>query len=82
MGIQCLQRPEEAVLAAGVTNSCELSCGSWDLNLGPLEEGLVLLTTKPHLKPCTFKLSALLQMLGVSYVKLKKKSYDSSLYRI
>ena len=34
----------------GVTDSCELSCGSWELNLGPLEEqSLLLLTTKPFL---------------------------------
>jgi hypothetical protein len=27
----------------GVTDNCELSCGCWDLNLGPLEEQPVLL---------------------------------------
>lgn len=28
---------------------CELPCGCWDLNLGPLEEPTVLLTTEPTL---------------------------------
>jgi hypothetical protein len=33
----------------GVKNSCELSCGYWDLNLGPLEEQPELLTSEPTL---------------------------------
>jgi hypothetical protein len=28
----------------GITNSWELPCGCWELNLGPLEEQLMLLT--------------------------------------
>ena len=35
----------------GVTNSCELPCGCWDLNLGLLEEQPVLLTAEPSLQP-------------------------------
>ena len=35
----------------GVTDRCELSCGSWELNQGPLEEQPVLLVTKPPLQP-------------------------------
>jgi hypothetical protein len=35
-----------------VTDSCELSCGCWESNPGPLEEELVLLTTEPSLQPC------------------------------
>ena len=31
----------------GVAHSCELPCGCWELNLGPLEEQLVLLTDEP-----------------------------------
>jgi hypothetical protein len=31
----------------GVIDSCELPCGCWELNLGPLEEQPVLLTTSP-----------------------------------
>ena len=34
----------------GVTNSCELSCGCWELNLGPLEEQSVLLTAESSLQ--------------------------------
>ena len=34
----------------------ELSCGWWELNLVPLEEQSVLLTTKPSLQP-PFKIS-------------------------
>ena len=30
-----------------ITDGCEPSCGCWDLNSGPLEKQLVLLTTKP-----------------------------------
>ena len=30
----------------GVTDNCELLCGCWDLNLGPLEEQLVFLTAE------------------------------------
>jgi hypothetical protein len=35
---------------AGVTDNYELSCGCWKLNLGPLEELLMLLTA-PSLQP-------------------------------
>ena len=34
----------------GVTDSCELSCGCWELNPGPLEEQLVLLTAERTLQ--------------------------------
>ena len=34
-----------------VTDSCELPCGCWELNLCPLEEQSVLLTTEPGLQP-------------------------------
>jgi hypothetical protein len=33
-----------------VTDSCELPCGCWELNLGPLEEQPVLLTMEPSLQ--------------------------------
>jgi hypothetical protein len=32
----------------GVIGSCELSCGFWELNLGPLEEHLVLFLMLSH----------------------------------
>ena len=35
----------------GVTDSCELPCGWWALNLGRLEGQLVLLTCEPSLQP-------------------------------
>jgi hypothetical protein len=39
------------VLDPEVTDSCELLCGCWELNLGPLEVQSVLLTTEPSLQP-------------------------------
>ena len=45
----------EGVRSSGarVTDRCELSCGCWELNPGPLEEQPVLLTTElsPQLLP-------------------------------
>jgi hypothetical protein len=38
----------------GVTDSCELSCGCWELNPDSLEEQLVLLTTESSLQPLGF----------------------------
>ena len=35
------------------SDSCELPCGCWELNLGPSEEQWVLLTTEPALQPPT-----------------------------
>ena len=35
----------------GVTDSCELPCGFWELNPSPLEEQPVLLTAEPSLQP-------------------------------
>ena len=35
----------------GFSDSCELPCGCWELNLGPREEQSVLLSTKPSLQP-------------------------------
>jgi hypothetical protein len=35
----------------GVTDSCELPCGCWELSLGPLEDQPVPLTTEPSLQP-------------------------------
>jgi hypothetical protein len=33
-----------------ITDGCELSCGCWGLNSGPLEEQIVLLTAEPSLQ--------------------------------
>lgn len=38
-------------LGTRVTASCELLCTCWELNLGPLEEQPVFLTTKLSLQP-------------------------------
>ena len=38
-------------LGTGVTDSCELLCGCWELNLSPLEEQPVLLTVEPFTEP-------------------------------
>ena len=44
-------RPEEGTpsFGTGITNGCELPCGCWELNLVPLKEQPVLLTTEPLL---------------------------------
>ena len=50
----------------GVTDSCELPCGCWELNLGPLQEQHVLLTTEPLLQPPT-KIHILNKIFGYSW---------------
>ena len=35
----------------GVTDSCELPCGCWELNPGPLEKQSMLRSTEPSLQP-------------------------------
>ena len=40
--------------ATEVTDRCELPCGCWELNLGPLEEQSVLLNTEPSLQPHSY----------------------------
>jgi hypothetical protein len=42
----------------GVTDNCQLPCGCWELNLGPLEEQLVLLTAEPSLQSSVVGLNA------------------------
>ena len=37
--------------SAPITDGCELPCGCWDLNSGPLEERSLLLTAEPSLQP-------------------------------
>jgi hypothetical protein len=50
----------------GVTNSCKLPCGCWELNPGPLEEQPVLLTTEPSLQPeATFSIPTKIVGLAV-----------------
>lgn len=47
------QKTEEGIksFGIGVTGSCELTCGCSELNLGSLQEQIVLLTVEPSLKP-------------------------------
>jgi hypothetical protein len=40
----------------GVTDSCELPCGYWELNPVCPEEQTVILTTEPSLQPLTLKI--------------------------
>ena len=53
-----LRRPEEGVRSsrAGVTDSCELPSGCWELNLGPLEDQPGFLTTEPSPQPRLVKI--------------------------
>ena len=46
----CLQTHQKKALDP-ITDGCEPPCGCWELNSGPLEEQLVLLTTEPSLQP-------------------------------
>jgi hypothetical protein len=39
----------------GVTDRCELLCGCWELNPGPLEGQLVCLTAGPSLQPMWYQ---------------------------
>jgi hypothetical protein len=43
--------PKECIRPDPITNGCEPPCGCWELNLSPLEEQSVLLTTEPPLQP-------------------------------
>ena len=49
-------------LGTGVSDSCELPCGCWELNLGPLKEQLVLLTAEPSLQPPVMYLKFIVQL--------------------
>jgi hypothetical protein len=50
--LQCSCGPEEGVgsLGTGFTKDCELLCECCELNLGPLQEQPVLVTTEPSLQ--------------------------------
>ena len=39
-----------------ITDGCELPCGCWELNPGPLEEQAMLLTSEPSLQPSNYVL--------------------------
>lgn len=44
------ERPSDILDASSVTGSCELPCGSWESNLGPLQKQKVLLVAEPSLQ--------------------------------
>ena len=48
----CPQRSDESIRfpGTGVTDSCELPCGCWESNPGPLQEQSVRVTTENSLK--------------------------------
>ncbi|ERE84501.1 E3 ubiquitin-protein ligase [Cricetulus griseus] len=47
------RKPEKGIgyFGNGVIDSCELPCGCWESNPGPLQEQQVLLTMGPSLQP-------------------------------
>ena len=49
----CLQTHQKRA-SNFITDGCEPLCGCWDLNSGPLEEQLVLLTAETSHQPHTF----------------------------
>ena len=51
-----------------ITDDCELPCGCWKLNSGPLEEQAMLLTTEPSLQPPTFPFYMRCIYSGVHYI--------------
>ena len=48
----CLQTHQKRA-SDPITDGCEPPCGCWELNLHPLEDQSVLLTTEPSLQPRT-----------------------------
>ena len=79
----------------GVTDSCELPCGCWALNPGPLKEQSVLLTTEPspalfssvqhnyfHIHVCHSSTDSLcLFLLNVYLERERRKREGEGLYR-
>ena len=51
----------------GVTDSCELPCGCWELNLCPLGEQPALLTSEPSLQPLVSFLKCVLIVFRFSH---------------
>lgn len=46
----CLVPTEVKIPRNGLINGCEVPCGFWESNLGPLQDHQVLLTTEPSLQ--------------------------------
>ena len=69
-----------------ITDGCEPPCGCWELNLGPLEEQSVFLTTEPSLQP-SFTFLKILYVYGcftmdVSGMPLKLELWTSVNYHV
>ena len=64
------RRPEKDIKypGTGVTDNCEPPCGCWELNLGPLQEQQVLLTSEWSLKAPIYPLIVLLFLIIISFV--------------
>jgi hypothetical protein len=65
----------------GVTDSCELPCGCWEMNLSPMDEQLMLLTAGPSVSPTTLFLRQSLSLkleLANSARLLASKLHESS----
>lgn len=56
---ECLEPTKVGMPRIRVTDGCELLCEYWELNLSPLQEQKVLLTTGPPLQPGKWDLSNL-----------------------
>lgn len=50
----CYRSQRSQIPGAGVTGGCELQCGCWELNLGPLQKQGVLLTDELSFQPQCF----------------------------
>lgn len=61
-----VQRLEEGILRAGVTDGCELPRGCWEASPGPLEKQPVLLSMGPFLQPHSRIPKGSLFVLGTS----------------
>jgi hypothetical protein len=53
-----------------VTDSCEVPWGCWALNLHPLEEQLVTLTTEPSLQPLSLHFYFFFKDLFIYYIQV------------
>ena len=69
----CLWKPDEVIKYSEteVTDDCELPCGWWEMNLGPLKEQQVLLTTELPPQPYIF----LYQVFVILLLKLRGRHY-------
>ena len=67
----------------GVTDSCEMPCGCWELNLSLLEEQPMLLIAEPFLQPLIegyFNQQIWYMFLGLLSVQLYEKFLRTEVY--